>query len=161
MMKPSLQGMKVELKCLRTADAQDLFEIYGNEATMEFASDEVFESIDTVHEMLESVSEMEASGDALEWAIECKIENKVVGTCGLHTFSLCGRECEIGCLVNSQFWRQGYMSEALPLLLEYAKSQGIKKLLADIDSPNYRSIGLFAKNGFQQRRDGKYYLLLE
>jgi len=161
MMKPSLQGIKVELKCLRTADVQDLFEIYGNEATMEFASDEVFESIDTVHEMLESASQMEESGEALEWAIECKTEKKVIGTLGLHTFSLCGRECEIGCLVNSQFWRKGYMSDALPLVVEYAKAQGIKKLLANIDSPNYRSIGLFSKNGFQARRDGKYYLLLD
>ncbi|MBW3696707.1 N-acetyltransferase [Vibrio sp. T187] len=160
-MKPQLHGSKVKLRCIEHSDAGDLFEIYSNEATMEFASEPVLESESVLKQKLTEGKEAEESGDLYEWAIECATLGKVVGTCELHSFSLCGRECEIACLVNSSFWRKGYMSEALQLVLEYAQSQGIKKLIADIDSQNYRSIGLFAKNGFKSRGDGKYYLWLE
>ena len=83
--------------------ACDLFEIYGDIQTMEFASDPVFTSKDLIVQMLESVVQLEKSGESLEWAILEQSTNKVIGTCGLHSFSYCGHSCEIGCLLNSSY----------------------------------------------------------
>ncbi|HCG9641715.1 TPA: GNAT family N-acetyltransferase, partial [Vibrio parahaemolyticus] len=104
--------------------SDDLFEIYGDIQTMEFASDPVFTSKDMIVQMLESVVRLEKSGESLEWAIMDQATNKVIGTCGLHSFSDNGDSCEVGCLLNSSYWRQGYMSEALSLLFSHAKSLG-------------------------------------
>lgn len=147
-MNPALLGSRVTLRTIIAHDADDLFEIYGDSQTMEFASDAVFTSQDMIQQMLESVARLEKSGESLEWAIADKRTNKVIGTCGLHTFSDCGQACEVGCLLNSDYWRQGYMSEALSVLFLHAKSLGITKLYADIDDGNFRSLALFKKLGF-------------
>ncbi|UYI45820.1 GNAT family N-acetyltransferase [Vibrio natriegens] len=147
-MNPELLGSRVTLRTITAHDADDLFEIYGDPQTMEFASDAVFTSQDMIQQMLESVTRLEKSGESLEWAIADKRTNKVIGTCGLHSFSDCGQACEVGCLLNSNYWRQGYMSEALNVLFLHAKSLGITKLYADIDDGNFRSQALFKKLGF-------------
>ncbi|WP_274000462.1 GNAT family N-acetyltransferase, partial [Vibrio parahaemolyticus] len=135
----------------QTNDSDDLFEIYGDIQTMEFASDPVFTSKDMIVQMLESVVRLEKSGESLEWAIMDQATNKVIGTCGLHSFSDNGDSCEVGCLLNSSYWRQGYMSEALSLLFSHAKSLGIERLYADIDEGNFRSQALFNKLGFKAK----------
>ncbi|EJE4557645.1 GNAT family N-acetyltransferase [Vibrio parahaemolyticus] len=148
-MKPDLHGSRVILRSIKTDDSDDLFEIYGDIQTMEFASDPVFTSKDMIVQMLESVVRLEKSGESLEWAVIEQTTNKVIGTCGLHSFSDSGDSCEVGCLLNSSYWRQGYMSEALSLLFSHAKSLGIEKLYADIDEGNFRSQALFNKLGFK------------
>jgi ribosomal-protein-alanine N-acetyltransferase len=102
-MKPDLHGSRIVLRSIQTNDSDDLFEIYGDIQTMEFASDPVFTSKDLIVQMLESVVQLEKSGESLEWAILEQSTNKVIGTCGLHSFSYCGHSCEIGCLLNSSY----------------------------------------------------------
>ncbi|GHG00746.1 GNAT family N-acetyltransferase [Thalassotalea marina] len=147
-MKPNLNGINVVLRSIQANDLDDLFEIYGDIQTMEFASDPVFTSKDTIFQMLESVAQLEKAGESFEWAVVEQATNKVIGTCGLHSFSACGHSCELGCLLNSSYWRQGFMTEALGLLLLHAKTLGIVKLYADIDEGNFRSKALFKKLGF-------------
>ena len=151
-MKPDLHGSRIVLRSIQTDDSDDLFEIYGDIQTMEFASDPVFTSKDMIVQMLESVVRLEKSGESLEWAIMEQATNKVIGTCGLHSFSDSGDSCEVGCLLNSSYWRQGYMSEALSLLIPHAKSLGIEKLYADIDEGNFQSQALFNKLGFKAKK---------
>ncbi|MEK2080819.1 GNAT family N-acetyltransferase [Vibrio parahaemolyticus] len=158
-MKPDLHGSRIVLRSIQTNDSDDLFEIYGDIQTMEFASDPVFTSKDMIAQMLESVVRLEKSGESLEWAIMDQTTNKVIGTCGLHSFSDNGDSCEAGCLLNSSYWRQGYMSEALSLLFSHAKSLGIERLYADIDEGNFRSQALFNKLGFKVK-NGQFQRLL-
>ncbi|MEI8598313.1 hypothetical protein P4S64_14085 [Vibrio sp. M60_M31a] len=54
-MNPELLGSRVTLRTITARDADDLFEIYGDSQTMEFASDAVFTSQDMIQQMLESV----------------------------------------------------------------------------------------------------------
>ncbi|ELB2864917.1 GNAT family N-acetyltransferase [Vibrio alginolyticus] len=158
-MKPDLHGSRIVLRSIQTNDSDDLFEIYGDIQTMEFASDPVFTSEDMVVQMLDSVVRLEKSGESLEWAVMEQATSKVIGTCGLHSFSDSGDSCEVGCLLNSSYWRQGYMSEALSLLFSHAKSLGIEKLYADIDEGNFRSQALFNKLGFKSK-NGQFQRLL-
>jgi len=158
-MKPDLHGSRIILRSIQTNDCNDLFEIYSDTQTMEFASDPVFTSKDMIVQMLESVVRLEKSGESLEWAVMEKATNKVIGTCGLHSFSDNGDACEVGCLLNSSYWRQGYMSEALFLLFSHTKSLGVEKLFADIDEGNFRSQALFSKLGFKAN-NGKFQRFL-
>ncbi|MCS0027416.1 GNAT family N-acetyltransferase, partial [Vibrio alginolyticus] len=105
------------------------------------------------------VVRLEKSDESFEWAVMEQATSKVIGTCGLHSFSDSGDSCEVGCLLNSSYWRQGYMSEALSLLFSHAKSLGIEKLSADIDEGNFRSQALFNKLGFKAK-NGQFQRLL-
>ncbi|WBA15764.1 GNAT family N-acetyltransferase [Salinivibrio proteolyticus] len=97
-MKPDLHGSRIILRSIQTNDCNDLFEIYSDTQTMEFASDPVFTSKDMIVQMLESVVRLEKSGESLEWAIMEKATNKVIGTCGLHSFRTYLNRC---CLSKS------------------------------------------------------------
>ncbi|WP_253865532.1 GNAT family N-acetyltransferase [Aeromonas sobria] len=101
--------------------------------------------------MMASVVRLEQMGESLEWAIVEREGNKVIGTCGLHSFSEAGHCCEVGCLLNAAYWRRGFMSEALGLLFAHATTLGVTRLDAD----NVRSIALFEKLGFQAHA-GRY-----
>ncbi|EGQ8066500.1 GNAT family N-acetyltransferase [Vibrio parahaemolyticus] len=158
-MKPDLHGSRVILRSIQPKDRNDLFEIYGDIQTMEFASDPVFTSKDMIVQMLESVVQLERSGESLEWAIAERTTKKVIGTCGLHNFSDSGLSCEVGCLLNSSYWRHGYMSESLNVLFSHAKFLGIEILYADIDEGNFRSKALFKKLGFDAKK-GQYLRML-
>ncbi|WP_116645283.1 GNAT family N-acetyltransferase [Salinivibrio sp. HTSP] len=158
-MKPDLHGSRIVLRSTQTNDSDDLFEIYSDIQTMEFASDPAFTSKDMIVQMIESIVRLEKSGESLEWAVMDKATNKVIGTCGLHGFSDNGNSCEVGCLLNSSYWRQGYMSEALSLLFSHARSLGIKELYADIDEGNFRSQALFNKLDFKAK-NGQFQRLL-
>lgn len=158
-MKPVLKGRRIRLRTIRADDAADLFEIYGNPLTMEFASDPCFTSPAMVTQMMASVVRLEQAGESLEWAIVERESNKVIGTCGLHSFSEAGHCCEVGCLLNAAYWRKGFMSEALGLLFAHASTMGITLLTADIDADNVRSIALFEKLGFKAYA-GRYQRML-
>ncbi len=106
-----------------------------------------------------SVVRLEQTGESLEWAIVERKGNKVIGTCGLHSFSEAGHSCEVGCLLNAAYWRRGFMSEALGLLFAHATTLGVTRLTADIDADNVRSIALFEKLGFQAHA-GRYQRML-
>ncbi|USP12259.1 GNAT family N-acetyltransferase [Aeromonas dhakensis] len=82
-------------------DATDLFEIYGNPLTMEFASDPCFTSPTMVAQMMASVVLLEQAGASLECMTVEREGNKVIGTCGLHSFNEAGHYCEVGCLLNA------------------------------------------------------------
>ena len=122
---------------------------------MEFASDPCFTSPAMLMQMMASVMRLEQTGESLEWAIVEREGNKVIGTCGLRSFSEAGRCCEVGCLLNAAYWRRGFMSEALRLLFAYASTLGVTGLTADIDADNVRSIALFEKLGFKAHA-GRY-----
>ncbi|ATL93659.1 GNAT family N-acetyltransferase [Aeromonas sp. CU5] len=154
-MKPDLTGRRIVLRTIGPQDAADLFEIYGNPLTMEFASEPCFTSPTMVAQMMASVVRLEQTGESLEWAIVELESNKVIGTCGLHSFSEAGHCCEVGCLLNAAYWRRGFMSEALRLLFTHAGTLGVTRLTADIDADNVRSIALFEKLGFKAHA-GRY-----
>ncbi|MFD2178442.1 GNAT family N-acetyltransferase [Veronia pacifica] len=158
-MKAEIESSKTILKTLTADDTNDLMNIYGDPDTMEFGSDPVFTSQDMVEQLLKSIADFEKNGFSYEWGIVEKETQRVIGTCGLHSFTPCRTRCEVGCLLNSDYWRLGYMSDALTALFSHAASIDITELVADIDSKNTRSIGLFTKLGFIRQPSSYLYIL--
>ncbi|WP_199243987.1 GNAT family N-acetyltransferase [Bacterioplanes sanyensis] len=96
-----MYASRIILRTIQKADGDDLFEIYADAKTMQFASDPVFSSRAMIEQMLDSVARLEQSGESLEWAIVERQSSKVIGTCGLHSFSDNGQSCEVGCLLEA------------------------------------------------------------
>jgi RimJ/RimL family protein N-acetyltransferase len=63
------------------------------------------------------------------------------------------RRAEVGFGLCSEFWRQGYMREALAALVRFAfGTLGLRRLEADVDPRNENSLRLLDRLGF--RREG-------
>jgi RimJ/RimL family protein N-acetyltransferase len=156
---PPLETDRLRLRPMRADDADALFAIYGDAEVMRYAGDGPFPDVSLVTSMLASVERLLADGVSLEWAVVEKAGDKLIGTCGLHSFDDAAGTAEVGCLLARAAWGRGVMSEALPAVFAFGRDAlGVTRLLADIDAPNTRSIRLFTRLGFVPLRDTLYTL---
>jgi RimJ/RimL family protein N-acetyltransferase len=147
---PVLRSKRLLIRALGPADSADLFAIYGDPEVMEFASDPPFAEPGVIAQLLASIERLFRERQALEWGIVHAQEGRVIGTCGIHSFSADGTAAEIGCLLARRSWGQGLMAEALTSVIDLGFSTlGLESLRADIDAPNLRSRRLFQRLGFQ------------
>jgi ribosomal-protein-alanine N-acetyltransferase len=75
----------------------------------------------------------------------------IIGTCTLAGLDATHRRAELGYALKRACWGQGYMAEALPVLLHFAFEQlGLRRITADVDPRNGRSIRSLERLGFQR-----------
>ena len=146
---PELKTGRLVLRSMLAGDKDGLFAIYGDPEVMRFASDETFPNPETVDKMLSSVRRLFREQISMEWGIERCADQRLIGTCGLHSFNLTNNSAEVGCMLARSAWGQGYMQESLDKVMQFAVcDRNITLLQADIDPLNHRSIRLFSKLGF-------------
>lgn len=158
---PLLSTPRLLLRALTSDDATDLFAIYGDAAVMQFSSDPPFPDQSYIEQMLGSVQQLFRERQSVEWGIVLRATQRVVGTCGLHSFDEDGRSAEIGCLLARRSWGQGLMHEAITSVIAFGfDSFDLESLRADIDAPNIRSLRLFGRLGFSAAAEGSTMLVL-
>jgi len=101
---PVIDTERLRLRALHGGDVQALFAIYGNAEVMRFASEPRFDEPATVLAMLQSVERLLADGSSLEWGVEQRSDQKLVGTCGLHSLTADAASAEVGCLLARASW---------------------------------------------------------
>ncbi|UBO74364.1 GNAT family N-acetyltransferase [Aeromonas rivuli] len=160
---PILLTPRLLLRPLDGRDDTDLFAIYGDPEVMRFVGEPPFPSLATVSQMLASVERLLAAGESLEWGLTLRESGRLIGTCGLHSFTpdperIDLRQAELGCMLAHHHWGLGLMDEALGAVMAVARELGIATLLADIEPDNLPSQRLFRRLGFIWQR-GTYYRL--
>lgn len=70
---------------------------------------------------------------------------------------------EIGYGMSKQYEGHGYMSEAVALMLDYAKNSGVNKVIADTLANNIKSQNVLKRNGFifDKAKDNMLYFFKE
>ena len=107
--------------------------------------------VSEARQMLINIQKNNRNGSALQIGIQRKSDQALIGTCALHNLHLNSKRAEIGYALGRTYWRQGYMREALTVLIDYAfKSLGLNRLEADIDPRNAASENLLELLGFQK-----------
>ncbi len=99
-------------------------------------------------------------------AIVRKDDERLIGHCGFHGTPEDVGRAEIGYTVFEPYRRQGYASEAVQGLIEWAKKQGSHAVFASVSVDNQPSRALVVKLGFRQsdvtmRPDGGQELVFE
>lgn len=88
-----------------------------------------------------------AEDTALNFAIE--FEGSLAGGTGFEDFDQSGGMAVFGYWLGEKFWGRGLATQAAGLMLDYAFGPlGLKAVEARVDSRNYASIKVLAKNGF-------------
>lgn len=90
------------------------------------------------------------SGSFRFWVVERQDENELIGSICLWRFSADGLSAELGYELLPEHQGQGFMSEALKAVVDYAfKSRGLLRLSAYTHKHNAASIKLLIKHGFK------------
>lgn len=86
-----------------------------------------------------------------EFVICEKKRKEIIGGICLANVNKKHDHAEIGYWIGRKFWRQGYGSEALKILLDFAfRTLKLHKVYGQADEPNEASIKLMAKLGFKK-----------
>ncbi len=87
--------------------------------------------------------------DYLRYGLFDKVSGEFIGTCGWHYWDPVRRQVEIGYDIWKRFWRQGYISEALPVLLSLCFGHlDVDRIYVLVDPRNTASIASARKLGF-------------
>ncbi len=99
--------------------------------------------------MLLNIQKGYRTGGVLQFGIERSNDCTLIGTCTLHNFHLASRRAEVGYALGRPYWGQGYMQEALHVLINYAfDTLSLNRLEADIDPRNTASQNTLESLGF-------------
>jgi [ribosomal protein S5]-alanine N-acetyltransferase len=144
-MTVELETPRLILQPLSANHADDLFPVLSHEATMLYwhhpPHRELYETSAMIWHML-------ASPEACWWTVRLRENSRTMGYVGYLGTSIPG----MGYILHSDYWRQGYGTEAVTTALEYGFiTLGLNRVELWINSRNIASQRLAYKVGFVQR----------
>jgi diamine N-acetyltransferase len=158
----SLCGQKLNLRALEPEDLDFLYQIENNEAFWEVSHTQTPFSKYILKQYLENAHLDIFEAKQLRLLIEEKSTKKQIGMIDLFDFNPTHKRAGIGILIHPEFQQNGFASEALSLLINYAFSiLNVHQLFANIASDNSKSISLFTKHNFKKVGIKKDWILSE
>lgn len=139
------------LKNIDYNDVQFMYEQFSNDFVNKYLFDmEPLKSIEEAQGIIRFYLESKPSLQH-RWIIIQKEDNQKIGTCGFHCWNKKTGVIEIGYDLQEDYAKQGYMSEAMEKMIEFAKTElQVKQIDANIYVDNQASISLVKKFGFKK-----------
>ena len=142
--------LPVALHALRVRDFDEAARAQGFVFTEEFMNtvNDVF-----LTRQIEGLQRAPSTPGWFARAIVRKEDERLIGHCGFHGTPEDVGRAEIGYTVFEPYRRQGYASEAVGGLLEWARTQGTRVVVASVLADNRPSLGVVARLGFEPTGD--------
>lgn len=149
---PELTTSRLRLRHLVVEDAPGLHPAYGDAEAMRFwdapPSRDVAETEQRIRQSLSIDTAWHAA-----WAVLARDDGHFVGMVNYHARQAWNRRLAVGWILVPQFWGQGYMQEAMRIVLPHCfEALQTHRVEAEIEPDNHRSARLAERLGF--RREG-------
>lgn len=142
---------------MKMKDADDLYQILSDERVMMY--------IEQVFDMERTKNFIQSAGlcePPLVYAIVWKITGKVIGHAIFHSYEK--NDCEIGWVLNKDYWGMGIADEVTKELIKYARCLGLESCVIECDERQIVSKKIAIKNRFayEEKSDNleRYRLML-
>ena len=146
---PALETERLWLKELRTSDIFDFFDIFSRENVMELYGMFPINELDDAQWFIERFNDSLKNKRAIRWGIYDKKHNRLIGTCGFHSFNELASRAEMGYELHEDYWRKGIMNEALNAIIKWGFNIfELNRIEALIYPSNLASEMLILKCGF-------------
>ncbi|OUD35320.1 GNAT family N-acetyltransferase [Flavobacterium sp. FPG59] len=109
-----------------------------------------FQTLEATKEQMTFFADLEKNETGIWWAV-CSADNTIFyGAGGLNSLSKEHKKAEIGFWLISDFWGNGIMKEAMPLLCDYGfDNLGLHRIEGFVESENKNCKNAIAKLDFQ------------
>jgi len=146
----TLLGKNINLRPLEPEDIDFLFSTENDESFWEISSTQTPYSKYILQKYIENSHQDIYEAKQYRFVI-CDIKNIPVGMIDLFDFNPQHQRVGIGLLVTKQHQNNGYGSEALEMILDYAFTYlNVHQIFSNITSDNLNSISLFEKFNFKK-----------
>lgn len=141
----------IKLRGIEPSDVDILFELENDPKTWHLSNTLIPFSRFDIEQYVLNASKDIFSTKQLRLMIDLTNEKKTIGCIDLFDFEPIHRRAGIGLLISSTERNKGYGSEAIELLLKYAKNiLKLHQLYCNIEEDNVVSLNIFKKNNFTE-----------
>jgi len=142
-----LSKQQIRLRPISVSDAPALFRFWSDPDVTAFMNITPMQSAEQAEEMILYITQLD---NAARYTILLD-DDTIVGTCGFNYIDTGNQRGEIGYEIGKEFWRKGYMSQALQSLLEEGfHTLGLNRIEAKVEPENIPSRRLLEKSGFHE-----------
>ena len=146
----NLLGKNINLRPLEPEDIDFLFSTENDESFWEISSTQTPYSKYILQKYIENSHQDIYEAKQYRFVI-CDIKNIPIGMIDLFDFNPQHQRVGVGLLINKDYQNNGYGSEALEMILDYAFTYlNVHQIFANITSDNLTSISLFEKFNFKK-----------
>lgn len=139
------------IKKVSLDDAESLFKVWSNDAVTEYMNIDSMTEVSDAENMINFFIAADSSNEANRMGIFLKGNEKdAIGSCGFNYIDFENDRAEIGYELHSDYWRKGYMKEALTTLIDYGfETFSFNRIEAKVDVKNVASQRLLEKMLFE------------
>jgi len=139
------------IKKVSLDDAESLFKVWSNDAVTEYMNIDSMTEVSDAENMINFFIAADSSNEANRMGIFLKGNEKdAIGSCGFNYIDFENDRAEIGYELHSDYWRKGYMKEALTALIDYGfETFSFNRIEAKVDVKNVASQRLLEKMLFE------------
>ncbi|HKI79298.1 MAG TPA: GNAT family N-acetyltransferase [Ignavibacteriaceae bacterium] len=131
--------------------------LWGNKEVTKYISANGKFSFEEISNRLKNEIDTQDKFGMQYWPVFLKSKNEFIGCCGLRPYNSDKNILELGVHILPEFWRKGYASEALKVVISYAFNfLKVSGLFAGHNPENEISGKLLIKNGFDYTHNEFY-----
>ena len=157
---PVLHSNRLELVEIKTNHLPDLFLLFGDSEVVKFYNLLPFDNENQGQRLIELYQKRFSENTGIRWGIALKGSQNIIGTIGYNSFVL-NHRATIGYDLQKKFWSQGFMQEAIKLVLEFGFNQlKVNRVDAEVMLENVVSEKVLQKLNFKKEgvlRDWLYW----
>ncbi|WP_342719321.1 GNAT family protein [Bacillus paramycoides] len=144
-----LHTQRVHLRQMKESDSLSLFRIWSDPDVTKFMNINNFTNENQTKDMIHFLNTLSQNNKALRFTIIEKESTHIIGSCGYNSFDFENLRAEIGYDISKVFWGNGYASEAISTLVDYAFTHlKLYRIEAKVEPENVNSIKVLQKLQF-------------
>lgn len=146
-----IRGQSVYLRALEPSDAEILYRWENNTALWPVSFTQAPYSYFVLEEYVNAAHQDIYTNKQLRLMICAVADDKPIGIADLFEFDPQHGRCGVGIYIDENARRQGYATEVIGLIRDYAFSVlHLKQVFAHVGAGNAASLALFARSGFEK-----------
>ncbi len=164
---PILESNRLTLRQFIDSDLENVYKGLSNPMVIKYYGVS-YDSLEASKEQMKWFADLEKNENGIWWAICSREDGTFLGGGGLNELSKIHKKAEIGFWLLEEHWKKGYMTEGMPLIVNYAfEKLGLHRIEGFVDPNNRNCKKALAKLDFElegtmkdsEVKDGKYISL--
>lgn len=156
---PVFETERLRLRRILPADNEAVFAIFSDEEVMRYYNSFPIKELAEADAIIEKLKSYFDSGMGIRWAIEEKLDSKLIGTIGIFDKNDNPFNAEIGFEIGKAHWGKGLIAEAISPVIAFGfDALGLERIEARVVNGNSASQRVLEKCRFEheglQRKKG-------
>lgn len=148
---PTLQTARLRLRPFAQDDADALYALQSNPRVLRYWDAPPWTEPARAQAFLAACLQMQEEGSGARFALETLADNAFIGWCSMFRWNREYRSLGIGYCLDEPAWSQGYATEAVHAMLQWAfGALDLNRVEAELDTRNAASARVLEKLGFER-----------